>query len=188
MYIIFRTTNQLLARMIEQCLRGGILRSLTTMIIIFFVTGLSVSIRVVIIWAISFMSITTLILEKIFIFSLLLRENLNFSGQAPEQSCSLACPWTFLPYIPPLLWRKAYKLSFGKCSNFWDAKIPSIDLLWKIYAFVFGNMDVMRSAIISIIHKAKNTQGHLMDWLIESMPLVSAPNIVFSLHGLLLFC
>ena len=61
MYIIFRTTNQLLARMIERCLRGGKLRSLTTMIIIFFVTGLSVSIRVMIIWTISFMPTTTLI-------------------------------------------------------------------------------------------------------------------------------
>ena len=40
----------------------------------------------------------------------------------------------------------------------------NIDLLWKIYAFAFGNnnIDVMHSAIISIIHKAKNTQGHPM--------------------------
>ena len=61
MYIIFRTSNQSLARMIEQCLRGGILRSLRCLIIIFFVTGLSVSIWVMIIWTISFMPLTTLI-------------------------------------------------------------------------------------------------------------------------------
>ena len=55
MYIIFRTANQLLARMIVQCLHDGILRSLTGLIIIFFLTGSSVSIRFIIIWPISFM-------------------------------------------------------------------------------------------------------------------------------------
>ena len=66
-YIIFRTTNQLLARMTEQCLHGGLLRSLRCMIIIFFITGSSVSIRVMIIWAI-FKSLISFILENLHFF------------------------------------------------------------------------------------------------------------------------